>query len=220
MSSADPGPLDAALRAGVVALGLELNDAQIQQLLDYLALIGKWNRVYNLTAVRDPAEMVTQHLIDSLAIVTPLRRELADRPNGSVLDVGSGAGLPGVAVAVACPELAVACVDTVAKKASFIRQVGAELALPRLQGLHARVETLAPRPWDVVMSRAFASLLDFVTLTRPLLAPQGVWLAMKGRRPDSEIAVLPADIEVFQVEPLQVPGLPAERCIVWMRARE
>lgn len=213
----------AALCAGAGALGLNLSERQQTQLLDYLALIAKWNRVYNLTAVRDPAEMVTQHLVDSLAVVAPLHRQLGDRAStAAVLDVGSGAGLPGVALAIVCPELDVACVDTVAKKASFIRQVGAELVLPQLQGLHARVETLAPRPWDVITSRAFASLVDFVDLTRGLLAPQGVWMAMKGKRPDAEIAALNEarpDVEVFHVEPLQVPGLNAERCIVWIRIR-
>ena len=212
------GPEETALRSGVSELGLALDEVQHRQLLDYLALIAKWNKVYNLTAVRDPLEMVSQHLLDSLAVVQPLRRELAEQP-AALLDVGSGAGLPGVALAIACPDLEVACVDTVAKKASFIRQAAAELGLQRVQGLHARVEALPPRPWDVIASRAFSSLLDLVNLTRALLAPDGVWLAMKGKRPDAEIAALPSDVEVFHVEPLQVPGLGAERCIVWMRLR-
>lgn len=213
------GALAASLQAGVAELGLDLEPAQLDKLLAYLALIAKWNRVYNLTAVRDPAEMLTQHLLDSLAVVSPLRRHLGGR-SATVLDVGAGAGLPGVALAVACPELRVSCVDAVAKKASFIRQVAAELGVPNLQGLHARVETLAPQTWDVVTSRAFASLADFVDLTRASLAAGGVWLAMKGKHPDAEIAVLPADVEMFHVEPLSVPGLHAERCIVWMRPRK
>lgn len=207
------------LEQGAAALGLDLSTEQRAQLLQHLALIAQWNKVYNLTAVREPAQMLTQHLLDSLAVVPPLRRHTQGRP-AALLDVGSGAGLPGVALAVACPELAVSCVDTVAKKASFIRQVGAELGLKDFNALHARVETLAPRPWDVIASRAFASLADFVALTEALLAPGGVWLAMKGRRPDDEIAALPAHVEVFHVEPLAVPGLDAERCIVWMRKKE
>ncbi len=210
------GALAGGLRAGASELGLSLAPPQVDQLLAYLALISKWNRVYNLTAVREPGEMLTQHLLDSLAIVLPLQRQLGGRP-ASVLDVGAGAGLPGVALAVACPQLQVSCVDAVAKKVSFIRQAAAELGLRNLQGVHARVESLAPKTWDVITSRAFASLPDFVAWTRGSLAQGGVWLAMKGKRPDAEIAELPEDVEVFHVEHLQVPGLEAERCIVWMR---
>lgn len=210
------GALAGGLRAGASELGLSLAPPQVDQLLAYLALISKWNRVYNLTAVREPGEMLTQHLLDSLAIVLPLQRQLGGRP-ASVLDVGAGAGLPGVALAIACPQLQVSCVDAVAKKVSFIRQAAAELGLRNLQAVHARVESLAPKTWDVITSRAFASLPDFVAWTRGSLAQGGVWLAMKGKRPDPEIAELPEDIEVFHVEHLQVPGLEAERCIVWMR---
>lgn len=223
----DEARLALGLEEGAAALGLALDAEQRGRLLRHLALIAQWNKVYNLTAVRDPAQMLGQHLLDSLAVVGPLRRQLANAsgacPGGApaaLLDVGSGAGLPGVALAVACPELAVSCVDTVAKKASFIRQVGAELSLRNLAALHARVEALKPRPWDVITSRAFASLADFVALTEEQLAPQGVWLAMKGRRPDDEIAALPPHVEVFHVEPLAVPGLDAERCIVWLRKKE
>lgn len=212
------GALADGLRVGAAGLGLALAPPQIDQLLAYLGLISKWNRVYNLTAVRDPDEMLTQHLLDSLAVVLPLQRQLGGRA-ASVLDVGAGAGLPGVALAIACPQWQVSCVDAVAKKASFIRQVAAELGLRNLQGVHARVESLAPKTWQVITSRAFASLADFVSWTRGSLAPEGVWLAMKGKRPDAEIAALPADVEVFHVEHLQVPGLEAERCIVWMRPK-
>lgn len=221
MTVAEPvARLETGLREGLIALGLDfVGDDQIRRLLQHLDLIVRWNQVYNLTAVREPALMLTQHLLDSLAAVPPLRRHTGGAAK-AVLDVGSGAGLPGVAWAVACPELAVSCVDTVAKKASFIRQVGAELGLRDFAGLHARVETLPPRPWDVITSRAFASLADFVRLTEAVLAPQGVWLAMKGKPPREEIADLPSTVEVFHVEPLQVPGLDAERCIVWMRKKE
>lgn len=209
--------LEPALRSGVAGLGLEISDGRIRQLLAYLDLIQKWNKVYNLTAVRDPADMLTQHLLDSLAVVAPLRRQLGGAP-AKVLDVGAGAGLPGIVLAVACPELSVDCVDTVAKKAAFLQQAAAELKLDNLRGLHARVETLAG-PYDVVCSRAFASLADFATWSGGALKPGGVWLAMKGKRPDTEIAALPPAIEVFHVEQLAVPGLDAERCIVWMRRR-
>ena len=209
--------LEAGLRNGAAQLGLELDDLRIAQLLGYLDLIQKWTKVYNLTAVRDRAEMVSHHLLDSLAVVRPLRRQLQARP-ATLLDVGSGAGLPGVVIAICCPEIRVDCVDAVAKKAAFIQQVAAALKLPNLRGLHSRVEDL-PGSYDIVSSRAFASLAEFASLSSAALAAQGVWLAMKGKQPDDEIAGLPAGVEVFHVEQLQVPGLDAQRCIVWMRTR-
>ncbi|MBS0390028.1 MAG: 16S rRNA (guanine(527)-N(7))-methyltransferase RsmG [Proteobacteria bacterium] len=206
------------LRAGVQALGLVLDDAQITRLLDFQNLLQKWNKVYNLTAVRNPEEMLTHHLLDSLAAVAPLQRYLAQQGGAGrrLLDVGSGGGLPGVVFAICCPELQISCVDTVAKKAAFIQQAAAALGLKYLHGIHARVETL-PGPFDVISCRAFAALADFTTWSRQALAPQGVWLAMKGRHPQDEIAALPADVQVFHVEQLAVPGLDAERCICWMR---
>jgi 16S rRNA (guanine527-N7)-methyltransferase len=207
--------LEVGLRQGLAGLGLWLADIQIEQLLDYLGLMQKWTRVYNLTAVRDPAEMLTHHLLDSLAVVEPLRRQTGGQPI-RLLDVGSGAGLPGVVVAICCPQVRVDCVDTVAKKAAFIRQVAAALKLSNLQGLHSRVEQLTG-PYDVVSCRAFASLADFVAWSSGALAEQGVWLAMKGKPPQEEIAALPAGVVVFHVEQLRVPGLDAERCIVWMK---
>lgn len=207
------------LEQGARTLGLQLDANQQQRLLGHLAMIERWNKVYNLTAVRDPAQMLVQHLLDSLSVIVPLRRHTGGGP-AAVLDVGSGAGLPGVTMALACPELSVSCVDTVAKKASFIRQVAAELPVPNLRALHARVETLDPLPWQVITARAFSSLADLVTLTRPLLAAGGVWMAMKGQHPADEIAALPPDIDVFHVEQLLVPGMDAERCLVWMKERE
>ncbi len=205
------------LRQGMHALGLHLADGQINRLLDFLALLQKWNKVYNLTAVRDPQDMLTHHLLDSLAAVAPLRRHVQGRGGAArLLDVGSGGGLPGVVFAICCPEIDVSCVDTVAKKAAFVQQAAAALQLPNLHGIHARVETLAG-PFGVVSCRAFASLADFTTWSREALAPTGVWLAMKGRHPQDEIDALPAGVQVFHVEPLAVPGLQAERCIVWMR---
>lgn len=209
--------LEAGLEAGIATLALDLAAGQRGQLVDYLELIQKWNRVYNLTAVRDPREMLTQHLLDSLAVVAPLRRHTGRAPC-SVLDVGSGAGLPGVVIAIACPEIRVDCVDTVAKKAAFLQQVAASLKLPNLRGLHDRVERLAG-PYDVITSRAFASLADFVSWSGGALAEEGVWMAMKGRHPAEEIAALPPGVAMFHVEQLRVPNLDGERCLVWMRRR-
>ena len=215
------------LIAGAAALGCPLDDAQADRLLGYLDLLARWNKVYNLTALRDPAQMLTHHLLDSLAVIAPMRRHLVEvgsRVRGNdggstVLDVGSGGGLPGVVIAATQPNITVTCVDTVQKKVTFVRQVAAELRLPNLQARHTRVEAITDTQWPLITARAFASLPDIVTLTRPLLAPGGVWMAMKGQHPAEEITALPADTEVFHIEPLQVPGLNAERCIVWMRQR-
>jgi 16S rRNA (guanine527-N7)-methyltransferase len=206
-------PID-TLRAGAAAMGVSLSDAQGEQLLAYGTLMLKWNKVYNLTALRDPASVLTHHLLDSLAAVAPLQREWAGK--GKLLDVGSGGGLPGVVIAIMRPDIEVSCLDAVAKKAAFVQQVAAELELPNLRGLHARVESLAGS-YEVISSRAFASLPDFFNGSMNLLAPGGVWLAMKGKLPTDELAALPAGVAVFHVEQLTVPGLDAERCIVWAR---
>lgn len=188
--------------------------AQLKALADYLLLLQRWNATYNLTAVRDPAAMLTQHLADCLAVVGPLQRHAE---SGRLLDVGSGAGLPGVVVAILLPGWHVTCVDAVGKKMAFVRQVAGSLPLPHLSAEHARIEQLKLPPFDVITSRAFASLADFTRLTRPHLASGGVWMAMKGRTPEEELAALPAEVTVFHVEPLAVPGLDAQRCLVWMR---
>ena len=211
--------LEPQLRAGLQALELALDEAQITALLDYVDLIQKWTRVYNLTAVRDPQDMLTHHLLDSLAVVRPLRQQLAALGRDEsvrVLDVGAGAGLPGVVLAICCPSMTVHCVDTVAKKAAFVQQAAVSLKLPRLRGIHARVESLT-EPYDVVCSRAFASLADFTQWSVGAIAPLGVWMAMKGKHPAAELLALDPAVQVFHVEPLQVPGLDAERCLVWMR---
>ena len=215
--------VEQTLRDGLRTLGLDLDDQQVAQLLAYLAMIGKWTQVYNLTAVRNPSEMMTHHLLDSLAAVPHLNRQVKqmDLENGArLLDVGSGAGLPGVVIAICCPTVAVTCVDTVGKKAAFIKQAALELKLSNLVGLHRRVEQVTDS-YDVICSRAFASLSDFIRWSADALAPGGVWMAMKGRHPASEIDSLDRsikDIEVFHVEQLMVPGLDAERCIVWARS--
>jgi 16S rRNA (guanine527-N7)-methyltransferase len=200
--------------------------------LVYRDLIAKWNKVYNLTSLRDPAQMLSHHILDSLAAAPPLQRFLASRAGQDaaneiattptmvrLLDVGSGGGLPGVVLAAVNPAWDVTCVDTVGKKAAFVQQAASTLGLKNLRGLHSRVEDVQAAPYDVITSRAFASLLDFVQLTRMHLKPGGVWMALKGKTPHEEIAALPADIDVFHVEQLAVPGLDAERCIVWMRLK-
>ncbi|MEY3638525.1 MAG: Ribosomal small subunit methyltransferase [Pseudomonadota bacterium] len=220
-SSENRGELVAGLAAGIGVLGLDLSEAQQQNLMAYLDLIQKWNKVYNLTALRDPKEMLTHHLLDSLSAVGPLQRHLQavlsfDEQGCALLDVGSGGGLPGVVVAICCPKVRVTCVDAVSKKAAFVQQVAASLKLPNLKGVHARVESLSG-PFDVVCSRAFASLPDFVAWSSGALADAGVWMAMKGKLPTDEMLALPSFAQVFHVEQLQVPGLDAERCMIWMK---
>lgn len=206
----------AKLVSAATALELSLSGDQIAKLLAYLDLIQKWNKVYNLTAIREPGEMLTHHLLDSLAIVAPLLRQTSEA-SINMLDVGAGAGLPGVVVAICCPQINVTCVDAVAKKMAFVQQVATELKLPNLRALHSRVEVLTTQ-FDVITSRAFATLLDFVTGSKAALKPDsGIWLAMKAKDTSAEMAELPADVTVFHVEQLTVPGLDAERCIVWMK---
>lgn len=202
------------LEEGARALGLAPSARQIEQLEAYGALILKWNKVYNLTALRDEASVRTHHLLDSLAAVGPLNRQ---RPGAArLLDVGAGAGLPGVVIAILRPDVEVSCLDAVAKKTAFVQQAAGELKLPNLRGVHARVESLQGG-YEVISSRAFASLADFVAGSNHLLAKDGIWMAMKGKVPSDEIAALPQSVDVFHVEQLAVPGLDAERCIVWAR---
>jgi 16S rRNA (guanine527-N7)-methyltransferase len=209
----------ATLHSAAKLLDWSLLPAQATQLLAYRNLIAKWNKVYNLTSLRDPAQMLVTHIIDSLAAAPPLQKQLANMglADCRLLDVGSGGGLPGVVLAATMPQVDVTCVDTVGKKAAFVQQVAGELALKNLRGVHSRVEQMQAAPFDVITSRAFASLLDFVQLTRQHLTPDGVWMALKGKMPDDEMAALPSNVEVFHVEQLKVPGLDAERCIIWMK---
>jgi 16S rRNA (guanine527-N7)-methyltransferase len=209
-------PLGPSLASIAAHLELPMPAELIDRLLGYLALLQRWNRTYNLTAVREPAEMVKQHLADCLAVVRPLRRALESVAEPRLLDVGSGGGLPGAVIALMCPGWHVTCVDAVGKKAAFVRQAAAELRLQNLQAQHARVQSLPSGHYNLVTSRAFASLPDFVRLTRPQLADNGIWMAMKGKLPGEELEALPSNVDVFHVEQIKVPGLDAE-CLVWMR---
>lgn len=209
------------LLSGSQQLGVALSAAQTDALMGYLGLLHKWSKVYNLTAVRDPLEMVTLHLLDSLAVVPDLLRHLNTEVNTPteplrLLDVGSGAGLPGVVIAIACTQIQVTCLDAVAKKAAFVQQVAASLGLTNLRGLHQRIEQM-DTPHAVVCSRAFASLADFVNGSANALAPGGVWLALKGKAPTEELSALGPEVDVFHVKQLRIPGLDAQRCLVWMR---
>lgn len=198
------------LSSGLAELGLELSPAMQAQLLAFRDLLLKWNKTYNLTALRDPQQALSHHLLDSLAILPHVGPE-------PLLDVGSGGGLPGIPLAIARPELAVRMVDTVQKKATFLQQAAIQLGLKNVTVNHARVEEL-PGQYAQISSRAFAELSLFVELSRHLLTPGGRWLAMKGVRPDAEIAALPADIVVERIIPLHVPGLEAERHLIILKA--
>jgi len=200
--------LQEQLTAGVAALGLALPEGAEAKLLAYLALLDKWNRVYNLTAVRDAERMVSHHLLDSLAAAPFFDGE-------TVLDVGSGGGLPGIPLAIARPELQVTLIDSIAKKTAFLLQAKAELGLANLNVITGRVEDYRPEAqFDVITSRAFSDLKEFVTLTRHLLKPAGRWLAMKGLMPHEEIATLPGWVKVGANHALAVPGLEASRHLI------
>ena len=199
-----------ALASGLAEMGVALPAAAQKKLLDFRTLLLKWNKTYNLTALRDPAQAISHHLLDSLVILPHV-------VEGNLLDVGSGGGLPAIPLAIARPELSVTMVDTVQKKATFLQQAAIELALPNITVHHARVETMTGQ-YSQISSRAFAELGLFVSLTRHLLMPGGRWLAMKGVNPAAEISALPADIVVEAVIPLTVPGLDAERHLIILKA--
>ncbi len=203
-----------ALADGLQSLSLELKQAQQQALLDYIALLGKWNKVYNLTAVREPEQMLSQHVLDCLAVLPPLKQVFPEALD--LIDVGAGGGLPSVVFAIACPHWQITAVDTVAKKAAFIQTTAHSLKLVNLRAVHSRVEALAGG-FDVVTCRAYASLSDFCDSSRHLLKPNGVWMAMKAKLSAEELTDLPATVRVDKVETLAVPGLEADRCLVWMR---
>jgi 16S rRNA (guanine527-N7)-methyltransferase len=205
--------------SGATALAMPLSESDVDRLITYVRLIERWTTTYNLTAIRDPRDMVTQHIVDSLAAAAALRRRRGPGAGERLLDVGSGAGLPGIVLAVTSPERAVTCVDSVGKKVAFITHVAGSLGLKNVRAVHARVETMAD-DFDVIASRAFASLHEFVALTDHLLSDSGTWMAMKGKTPEEELAGVDERV-TFHVEPVAVPKLVADRCIVWMnRTRE
>lgn len=201
------------LKQGIKDLKLELNDGQVEKLLDYLALLNKWNSVYNLTSVRDPMQMVTLHVLDSLAAVPAFK----DAKN--VLDVGAGGGLPGMVLAISRPDMKVSMIDTVHKKTAFLNQVKAELELANVTVYTKRVEQLEVKTkFDVITSRAFADLSDFVNWSGHVLAEGGQFIALKGTAPAEERERLPEPWKVQKLEPLAVPGLEAERHLVFIKA--
>lgn len=213
-------PLAGRLTHACEELGLQADAVQITKLLNYLAQMQRWNRTYNLTAIRDPEQMLVQHLFDSLSVVAPLTEALGGPSQDRRLyDVGSGGGLPGVVLAIMRPNWHVSCVDAVEKKTAFVRQMSGALSLPNLQAQHARIEQLEPAECDAVISRAFASLDDFAVLSGRHVRNDGTLVAMKGKVPDDEIQALHArgEWQVDQIQPLRVPELQAQRCLIWMR---
>jgi 16S rRNA (guanine527-N7)-methyltransferase len=214
--SADPAELALRLRQGAAELGLVLAEPVLRRLLEFVALLARWNAVYNLTAIRDPRDMLVQHLLDALSIVPPLRRRL-DLDHSTIADVGSGAGLPGLPLAIVHPGARVVSIEPVGKKTAFQRQVCSELALTNVEVYTGRAESMT-RAFDLVTCRAFASLADFVDAAARLAGPTTLLVAMKGQRAglDAEVAALPPDC-IAEVEPLRVPFLDAERHLVLIR---
>ncbi|OZI41636.1 16S rRNA (guanine(527)-N(7))-methyltransferase RsmG [Bordetella genomosp. 4] len=201
------------------SLGLSITAAQTDQLLTYLAQMQRWNRTYNLTAIRDPEQMLVQHLFDSLSVVNPLARMCDPASPTKVYDIGSGGGLPGVVLAIMLPAWQISCVDAVEKKMAFVRQMSGVLSLSNLRAVHGRVEALAPAQCDIVISRAFASLNDFASLAGRHVRIDGTLVGMKGKVPEDEIQALHQQGEwhVEHIQALQVPQLDAQRCLIWMR---
>lgn len=196
--------LESQLQHGLDKLSITCSPQQQQQLLAYLELMQKWNKAYNLTAIRDPQQMLVRHLLDSLAVVPYIR-------STELIDVGSGGGLPGIPVSILLPQQTITTLDSNSKKTRFQNQVRIELGLTNLEVIHGRVEALENRHFRQVISRAFASINDMVRLSQALLAEKGVFLAMKGRYPDAELAELPSQYCLQQSYELHVPGLAEER---------
>jgi 16S rRNA (guanine527-N7)-methyltransferase len=200
------------VRQGAAGMELALPESAVDQLASYLDLLVKWNKVYNLTAIRGDEKLVSHHLLDSLAVVRHL-------PDGNLLDVGSGAGLPGIPIAISCPGRAVTLVDSSQKKAAFLKQAVAELGLATVRVVTGRVEFYQPEElFRTVIARAFSDLADFVGLAGHLCAPDGVMVAMKGIRPGDEIAKLPSSWKVKEIVPLKIPYLEASRHLVFMQS--
>ena len=199
------------LRDGIQALGLDIDEAKQAKLLDYAALLQKWNKTYNLTALRDPAQTVSHHLLDSLTLLPYIEHAQ------TMLDVGSGGGQPGIPTAICRPDLDITLLDANTKKTAFLQQAVIELGLSNVRVVSGRVEAVQDLQADIITSRAFAELADFVNWTAHLLKDGGRWVAMKGVYPEEEIAKLPDTVAVERVEALHVPGLDAERHMVVLK---
>ncbi len=220
MRSPDPiGDTRGAIHRAAAEASLPLSDRQADQLVDYVSLLQRWGATYNLTSIRDPGRIVTHHLADCFVAVEPLRREARSLQSPSVLDVGSGAGLPGIVFGLMNPQWKVTCVDSVGKKAAFVRQVVADLGLAKVDVAHARIESIQERH-DVVVARAFSSVSNLVAATEHVLASGGFWMAMKGRRPDDELRDVDPAKWTFHVEQVDVQSLEAERCLIWIRRNQ
>jgi 16S rRNA (guanine527-N7)-methyltransferase len=215
--SSDSEAQVAAQRIGQHAreLGVDLSPEQCAQLEHFVRLLLRWNRIHNLTAITRDDDVLTHHLLDSLSLVSELRRA----PSLSILDAGAGAGLPGIPLAVALPEHRFTLIDAVAKKCAFMTQARVELALSNVEILHRRLEHLHGVHFDVIVSRALGSLATFTSLTRHLLAPGGRWIAMKGVLPEHELQALPPDVSVARTVTLRVPQLDEARQLVVLQAR-
>lgn len=208
------------LADGAAELGVALESTQLGRLVRYTDLLVRWNQVHNLTAV-EPDQMLTHHLLDSLSIVPTVNARVSGKKTPRVLDVGAGAGLPGIPLAIALPEVQVTLLDKVEKKVAFLRQAQLELRLTNIDAVHARVEQLRASPFDVILARAFATLLELVRLTRPLLSTDGCWCAMKGSLPQAEIEELERaqlGVSVAEVVKLRIPRLDAERHLILLEA--
>jgi len=202
------------LMKGLTALGLSLPEERVRALLDYLELLQKWGAVYNLTAIKTPEEMLVQHILDCLSSVIPMQAKVNSRAR--VLDVGAGAGLPSVVLAIACPTLQVVAMDAVAKKTAFVQQVSLQLGISNLKAQHGRIEEIKTGDFDLIVSRAFSSLVDFVRGSAGAMSPDGLWMSMKGRIPTDEMQVVQDFVQAISAEELVVPGLDAQRCLIWM----
>jgi 16S rRNA (guanine527-N7)-methyltransferase len=207
--------LQKTLSEGIHALSLEVTEAQQTALLDYIGLLSKWNKVYNLTAVREPEQMLSQHVLDCLAALPPLLERFPHICE--LLDVGAGAGLPSVVFAIACPHWRVTAVDAVAKKVAFIQTTAHSLGLTNVRGVHARVEMINGE-FDVVTCRAFATLKNFCESSRHVLRKDGVWLSLKAKLTNDEVSEISTGVRIEKIQPINVPGSSVERCLVWMRA--
>ena len=201
------------LAAGIAAMKLDIGEPQQQKLLAYLALLQKWNKTYNLTALRDEAKMVSHHLLDSLTLLPYIRNAQ------TLADIGSGGGMPGIPAAICRPDLQITLVDANTKKTAFLQQAAIELGLDNVSVFAGRVENLHQTA-DIITSRAFAELADFVSLTRHLLHKNSIWAAMKGAYPQDELFRLPENVEAYQTDRLSVPMLDAERHMVLLRPKQ